>query len=191
MTIECPLLNLDRYIYPPSFRTNMAENWSMPSIHQWWLPDDIGYPPIIRAIRAFIEERTTRPRNQEGEDVRSMKAMFSKLNFDDSPKSTPESSSSIAESGASFSTSNFGTGQPWNDSVPTSTTGDMGYDSMMNSPTQMQAHPAGMGMLTGSDSINVDSSAMSLDPSMMHDLAAWGMSDVNKPDQPGYHPQGP
>ncbi|MCJ1387347.1 hypothetical protein MMC18_000190 [Xylographa bjoerkii] len=86
------------YIYPSSFRTKIAELWNLPEIEHWWLPNEEGYPPIIKSIRAFIEERTRAPRDQGSEDVRNMKGMLAKLGIDESPKDSPESSSSVAAS---------------------------------------------------------------------------------------------
>ncbi|MCJ1295367.1 hypothetical protein MMC34_006929 [Xylographa carneopallida] len=87
------------YIYPSTFRTKIAELWALPEIEHWWLPHEEGYPPIIKSIRAFIEERTRAPRDQGSEDVRNIKGMFAKLGLDDtSPKDSPESSSSVGAS---------------------------------------------------------------------------------------------
>ncbi|MCJ1397549.1 hypothetical protein MMC11_000743 [Xylographa trunciseda] len=86
------------YIYPSSFRSKVAELWCLPEIEHWWLPNEEGYPPIIKSIRAFIEERTRAPRDQGSEDVRNIKGMFAKLSIDESPKDSPESSSSVAAS---------------------------------------------------------------------------------------------
>ncbi|SLM40820.1 Zn(2)-C6 fungal-type DNA-binding domain [Lasallia pustulata] len=84
------------YIYPPTFRKKMAELWDVQEINQWWLPNGEGYSPIIRSIRDFIEDRTVKPRDQDGEDLREIKGILSKLAIDDSPRDSPESSSSIA-----------------------------------------------------------------------------------------------
>ncbi|KAI9892185.1 MAG: hypothetical protein M1814_001644 [Vezdaea aestivalis] len=47
------------YIYPPPFRANMAQLWSDPSVLHSWTPNPslAEVPPIIRAIRTFVEER--------------------------------------------------------------------------------------------------------------------------------------
>lgn len=84
------------YIYPPTFRKKMAELWDVQEIHHWWLPNDEGYPPIIRSIRGFIEDRTMKPRDQPSEDLREIKGILSKMTVDDSPRDSPESSSSVA-----------------------------------------------------------------------------------------------
>lgn len=77
----------------------MAEHWSIPSLVHSWLPSETdNTPAIIRSIRAFIEERTTMPRTQGDQDVRQMKAIFAKMNYDDSPKDSPESANSTIDS---------------------------------------------------------------------------------------------
>lgn len=71
----------------------MAEIWNIPELPHWWLPNDEGYPPIIRSIRTFVEERTLKPSNQANEDVRNMRGIFSKMSiFDESPKDSPSTS---------------------------------------------------------------------------------------------------
>lgn len=50
----------------------------------WWLPNDEAYPPIIRSIRRFVEERTSPAKNMPAEDLRDMKAIFASLKLDDS-----------------------------------------------------------------------------------------------------------
>lgn len=86
-------MNLSRYIFPPTHRTKVAEIWNIPELHHWWLPNDEGYPPIIRSIRTFVEERTLKPTNQANEDVRNMKGIFSKMSiFDENPKKSPSNS---------------------------------------------------------------------------------------------------
>ena len=87
-----------RYVYPPMLRLKLAEQWGDSSIKEWWLPDGEGQPPLIRSIRSFIEERTVKPQNQAGEDIRAMKAMLSKMSLNDSPKDSPESSESMQDS---------------------------------------------------------------------------------------------
>ncbi|KAJ9377156.1 transcriptional regulator family: Fungal Specific TF [Paecilomyces variotii] len=75
----------DGYIYPPKFRMSMAQIWGIPEVKHWWLPNDEGYPDIVREIRKMTEERTTNPRDNFREDVREMKTLFGKMNVDDSP----------------------------------------------------------------------------------------------------------
>lgn len=66
-----------------TLRSRMAELWDVPQIHHWWLPNDEGYPAIVRDIRSFIEERSSNSQNQKrDEDVRNMKGMFSKMSME-------------------------------------------------------------------------------------------------------------
>ncbi|KAL8692803.1 MAG: hypothetical protein Q9218_002245 [Villophora microphyllina] len=71
------------YTYPPTFRAKMANLWGVPEVHHWWLPNEEGYPPIVRSIRSFIEDRSQKSSNQPmTEDLRTMKGLFDKLNID-------------------------------------------------------------------------------------------------------------
>ncbi len=45
------------WIYPQTFRERMSTLWGIPEVKQWWLPHNEGYPPIIRSIRSFIDDR--------------------------------------------------------------------------------------------------------------------------------------
>ena len=58
----------------------------------WWLPNDEDYPPIIRSIRKFVEERTSKATNLPAEDLRDMKAIFASLKLDDGRTSIPPTS---------------------------------------------------------------------------------------------------
>lgn len=64
-------------------RTKFTEAWGVDVTH-WWLPNDEMCPPIIRAVKDFIEERTTQPKDQTSEDLRIMKGIFSSLSLNDS-----------------------------------------------------------------------------------------------------------
>lgn len=77
------------YIYPYTFRTKMSDLFRDRSCMHWWLPNDEGYPPIIRTIRKFVEERTSPAVDLPGEDLRDMKAIFASLNLDDSDSRLP------------------------------------------------------------------------------------------------------
>ncbi|KAI4259304.1 MAG: hypothetical protein LQ352_000844 [Teloschistes flavicans] len=71
------------YTYPPTFRAKMANLWGIPEVHHWWLPNEEGYPPIVRSIRSFIEDRSQKSSDQPmTENVRTMKGLFDKLNID-------------------------------------------------------------------------------------------------------------
>ena len=67
----------------------MADLFRDRSCMHWWLPNDENYPPIIRSIRKFVEERTSPAKNIPAEDLRDMKAIFASLNLDDGKSSIP------------------------------------------------------------------------------------------------------
>ncbi|KAK5138158.1 hypothetical protein LTR08_004853 [Meristemomyces frigidus] len=76
------LVEQSGYIYPPTLRERMTGLWGEDVTH-WWLPNDEGYPVIIRAIRAFIDYRARMPPDAWAEDVRDMSGIFRSLNLDD------------------------------------------------------------------------------------------------------------
>jgi hypothetical protein len=59
-------------------------------LDEWWLPNEEGLTPIVKSVRNFVEERTQQPSNQTAKDVKDMKAMFTKLTMEDSPKQSHE-----------------------------------------------------------------------------------------------------
>ena len=87
-----------------TFRTKMSQLWGLPDILKWWLPNDEGYPSIVRNMRSFITERQENPlpRSQEADDVQNLKTIFSKMNFLETPKqsqdNSPESSGMAGQS---------------------------------------------------------------------------------------------
>lgn len=69
------------------FRSRLAQLWALPEVCHWWLPDDESYPPIIRSIRAFMEDRSRHAHSQaKSEDVRTLKAIFSKMSINEELK---------------------------------------------------------------------------------------------------------
>ncbi|KAF2145208.1 uncharacterized protein K452DRAFT_244963 [Aplosporella prunicola CBS 121167] len=68
------------FIHPQALRTRMSETWNA-DVSRWWLPEDEGYPPIIKSIRGFIEDRTVNPSDQEKQDLRDMKGLFNELSL--------------------------------------------------------------------------------------------------------------
>lgn len=64
----------------------MSAFFQDPSCLDWWLPNSENYTPIVRAIRAFVESRTTQAVDvpQATEDLSNMKAIFSNMKLDDS-----------------------------------------------------------------------------------------------------------
>ncbi|TVY90139.1 Sterol uptake control protein [Lachnellula willkommii] len=85
------LIESHGYIYPFTFRTKMAELYQDRSCMDWWLPNDENYPPIIRSIRKFVEERTAPAKDTPSGDLRDMKAIFASLNLDGGKSSFPPS----------------------------------------------------------------------------------------------------
>ncbi|KAL2793560.1 hypothetical protein BJX66DRAFT_223065 [Aspergillus keveii] len=77
------LMEQSGYVIAPKFRAALAALWQLPELNHWWLPDDEAYPTIIRQVREMTEERTNNPRDDFRESVRDMKAVFGKLNLDD------------------------------------------------------------------------------------------------------------
>lgn len=72
----------ESYIYPAKVREHMSELWKEDVSH-WWLPNDEGYPPIIRAIRDFIDIREHLPTDEFGADVRDMNGIFRSLRVEE------------------------------------------------------------------------------------------------------------
>ncbi|ODH48242.1 hypothetical protein GX48_05641 [Paracoccidioides brasiliensis] len=87
------------HIHPPAFRTKMADFWQLPELTHWWLPNDEGYPRLVREIRDWIRERELKPRDTFREDVCDLKTMFWRMNLDDTGSTnegSPQAPSSIS-----------------------------------------------------------------------------------------------
>jgi hypothetical protein len=95
------------YVFPPTFRQKMAQLWGVPEVEDWWLPEQEGYSPILREIRAFVEERVRKGREEGrdgGDDLRDIKALFSKMNIGGTEDGSPGGSTgSGQEKGTSLS----------------------------------------------------------------------------------------
>jgi hypothetical protein len=81
----------------PKFREVLSTLWKLPELMHWWLPNNEGYPDLIREVRAMTDDRLEQPRDDFRSNVRDMKAMFWKLNVNDegdelSPGSSHDSS---------------------------------------------------------------------------------------------------
>ena len=87
----------ESYIFPPTFRSGLIAHWDIPDLATWWLPHEQNLPPIIKAIRAFTGERTQKPRDHAGEEIRSMKGLFSSMSLNESPRESPDSSGSFGD----------------------------------------------------------------------------------------------
>ena len=66
-------------MFPPMFRQKMAELWGLPEVQHWWLPNDEGFSPLVREIRAFSEQRTSVQIDESSEKLRDISAIFSGL----------------------------------------------------------------------------------------------------------------
>lgn len=65
----------------------MADEWNVPEINDWWLPDENACPPVVRSIQAFMEDRVPQEGGQSrSEDQRNIKGIFSKLSFFENPQ---------------------------------------------------------------------------------------------------------
>ncbi|RDL33609.1 uncharacterized protein BP5553_07977 [Venustampulla echinocandica] len=71
------------YIFPHTFRSKMADLFGDRSCMHWWLPNEERYPPIIRSIRKFVEERSSPAKDVSSEDLRDMKAIFATMKLDE------------------------------------------------------------------------------------------------------------
>jgi hypothetical protein len=93
------------YIFPPAFRQKMSEMWQLPEVEHWWLPNEEGYAPILREIRKLIEERVKKAKEGrslaaggQADDLRDIKAIFSRMNIGGSgsgEESSPGSATSV------------------------------------------------------------------------------------------------
>ena len=64
----------------------MTETWGVDVTH-WWLPNDEGYPQVVRSIRDFIEYRARVPADDISAHVRDMTGIFRSLDMDGSSQS--------------------------------------------------------------------------------------------------------
>lgn len=65
----------------------MADEWGVPEVNQWWLPDANACPPIVRSVQSFMEDRVPQEEGQSrSEDQRHIKGIFSKLSLHDRPR---------------------------------------------------------------------------------------------------------
>jgi len=74
-------IGLHRYISPITMRRRMAELFRDSSCIRWWLPNDDGFTPIIQNVRAFADERNATAVSAQGENVRQIRNVFSKMHI--------------------------------------------------------------------------------------------------------------
>ncbi|KAK0250104.1 hypothetical protein LTR01_004661 [Friedmanniomyces endolithicus] len=68
------------YIYPAALRQHMSELWAV-DVNHWWLPDDAGYPAVVRALRDFVQYRASMPRDALTANVSDMSGIFEAMNI--------------------------------------------------------------------------------------------------------------
>lgn len=75
------------YIFPVTVRKRIAELFQDETVVRWWLPNDQGFSPIMRSIRAFADERNETAVSAQSENLREMKTVFAamRLGSDVSP----------------------------------------------------------------------------------------------------------
>ncbi|KAK4909891.1 hypothetical protein LTR49_021376 [Elasticomyces elasticus] len=87
------LIEQKGYIYPAALRQHMSELWAI-DVNHWWLPNDEGYPRVVRSIRDFVQYRASMPKDAQTSDVRDISNILKALNlsedsnFPDDLKST-------------------------------------------------------------------------------------------------------
>lgn len=62
----------------------MSDLWGI-DVTYWWLADDSSYPPVLRALRDFIDFRAANAAQTDAKDadVRDMNGIFRTMNFED------------------------------------------------------------------------------------------------------------
>ncbi|KAI9663007.1 MAG: hypothetical protein M1821_008054 [Bathelium mastoideum] len=71
------------YIFPSAFRRRMSRLWGV-DVRDWWLPNDEGFQPILRAARDFVQARMGPPRDQFSQDLQNINGIFSSFNIEES-----------------------------------------------------------------------------------------------------------
>ncbi|KAF7532508.1 hypothetical protein G7054_g7875 [Neopestalotiopsis clavispora] len=87
------------YVFPLTMRTRFAEIFQDQACVHWWLPNDEGLSPVIRNIRAFADERSANPGNEQTESLREMTAVFAKMGLHSRDESSSPSEPSPTRKG--------------------------------------------------------------------------------------------
>lgn len=67
----------------------MASIWDLPEINQWWIPNEEGYPEVIRSIRECMGNRLPNAASHSrSEDQRNIKGIFSNLTIHNKAEET-------------------------------------------------------------------------------------------------------
>ncbi|ROT40709.1 hypothetical protein SODALDRAFT_271668 [Sodiomyces alkalinus F11] len=77
------LIESKGYIHPANVRVKMGEMFREPSCARWWLPNDEGYSPILKAVRSLADERNAAAINAQQENLREVRHIFAKLDMSD------------------------------------------------------------------------------------------------------------
>lgn len=67
----------------------MSDVWGVDVTH-WWLPNDEGYPQVVRSIRDFIDYRARIPADEMSAHVRDMSGIFRSLDLESEGTPTEE-----------------------------------------------------------------------------------------------------
>lgn len=62
-----------------TLRKRMAEVSQEPSVVDWWLPNEEGLTPILKAVKKFADERNAAAVTSQQEDLAEARSLFSKL----------------------------------------------------------------------------------------------------------------
>ncbi|EHY52967.1 hypothetical protein ABEF92_005585 [Exophiala dermatitidis] len=137
------------YIYPPSFRRNMAMLWGLTreevgeneSVENWWLPNDEGNLPMLKDLRRVVQERHENDDQMSSgmeslENVRDLKAIFAKL---DIRTQGPPDSASMTDNRSPTSEGTPGMSDRGSHANFSPTNVNFGHDHGGNIPVQMNA----------------------------------------------------
>jgi len=59
----------------------MSELFNDQSCVHWWLPNDEGFTPMLQTIRAFADDRNAAAASTQGENLRQIRHVFSKMDI--------------------------------------------------------------------------------------------------------------
>ncbi|TKA80129.1 hypothetical protein B0A55_03319 [Friedmanniomyces simplex] len=74
------LIEQKGYIYPAALRQHMSELWAV-DVNHWWLPNDEGYPRVVRALRDFVQYRASMPKDALTANVSDMSGIFQAMDL--------------------------------------------------------------------------------------------------------------
>ena len=67
----------------------MAELFRDEACVHWWLPNEEGFTPILKAIRAFADERNATAVSAQTENLREIRHIFAKMELGGSSEGSP------------------------------------------------------------------------------------------------------